>query len=47
MFFVIIPRGVEHCPVAEHEVEVMLLEPKTIVNSGDVRNDRTVSSEWI
>ena len=45
--FVIIPKGVEHLPVAEHEVHVLLLEPKTTVNTGDVENERTVTPEWI
>ncbi len=45
--FVIIPKGVEHLPVAEDEVHVLLLEPKTTVNTGDVRNERTVEAEWI
>jgi mannose-6-phosphate isomerase-like protein (cupin superfamily) len=40
--FVIVPRGVEHCPVADEETHVLLLEPKTTVNTGDVRNERTV-----
>ena len=40
--FVIIPRGVEHLPVAEEEVELMLIEPAATVNTGDVRNDRTL-----
>lgn len=38
---VIIPRGVEHCPVAEEEVHVLLLEPKTTVNTGNVRDEHT------
>jgi mannose-6-phosphate isomerase-like protein (cupin superfamily) len=33
--FVIVPRGVEHLPVAEEEVEVLLLEPKSTLNTGD------------
>ncbi len=45
--FVIIPKGVEHCPVAEAEVQALLLEPKTTVNTGDVESERTVPSEWI
>jgi mannose-6-phosphate isomerase-like protein (cupin superfamily) len=45
--FVIIPHGVEHKPVAEEEVQVVLLEPKTTVNTGDVHNERTVESEWV
>jgi mannose-6-phosphate isomerase-like protein (cupin superfamily) len=45
--FVIIPRGVEHCPVAEEEVHVVLLEPKSTVNTGDIQSERTVSPSWI
>ena len=45
--FAVIPRGVDHCPVADDEVQVVLLEPKTTVNSGDVPSDRTVGAEWI
>ena len=45
---VIIPRGVEHLPVAEEEVHVLLLEPKSTLNTGDVQNERTVTDEeWI
>jgi mannose-6-phosphate isomerase-like protein (cupin superfamily) len=45
---VIIPRGVEHCPVAEEEASVLLLEPKTTLNTGNIENDRTVARlEWI
>src|SRR5437879_5453940 len=43
----VIPRGVEHRPVAEREVHVLLLEPKTTLNTGDVRNERTAAAEWI
>jgi mannose-6-phosphate isomerase-like protein (cupin superfamily) len=45
--FVIIPHGVEHCPVAEEEVQLLLLEPKTTSNTGNVENERTVEAEWI
>jgi mannose-6-phosphate isomerase-like protein (cupin superfamily) len=45
--FVIIPKGVEHCPVAEEEVQVLLLEPKSTVNTGNVVNERTVADQWI
>lgn len=44
---VVIPRGVEHRPVAEQEVHLLLLEPAGTLNTGDVRNERTVSDEWI
>lgn len=40
--FTIIPRGVEHLPIAEEEAHILLLEPKTTVNMGDVVNARTV-----
>ena len=44
---VVIPKGVEHCPVAEEEVHVMLLEPKSTLNTGDQQNERTVEAQWI
>ena len=40
--FVIIPRGIEHLPVAEEEVQVLFVEPKSTLNTGNVRDDRTV-----
>ena len=40
--FVIIPRGVEHLPVAREEVHVLLVEPKSTLNTGNVRNERTI-----
>ena len=46
--FVIIPRGVEHRPVAAEEVHVLLLEPKTTLNTGNVQDEHTVSDlEWV
>jgi mannose-6-phosphate isomerase-like protein (cupin superfamily) len=45
--FAIIPRGVEHMPVADEEVQVLMLEPKTTLNTGNVQNERTVEAEWI
>jgi mannose-6-phosphate isomerase-like protein (cupin superfamily) len=41
--FVIIPRGVEHLPIAEEEAHVLLLEPKTILNTGNVRDEKTIA----
>ena len=42
--FLIVPRGVEHCPLAlAEDVHVVLLEPKTTVNTGNLRNERTVT----
>jgi mannose-6-phosphate isomerase-like protein (cupin superfamily) len=40
--FLVVPRGVEHRPVADEEVSVLLFEPATTLNTGDVRNERTV-----
>src|SRR5271169_1805968 len=41
--FVVVPRGVEHLPVADEEAHILLLEPKTTLNTGNVVNERTVS----
>ena len=38
---IVIPRGVEHCPRAREEAEVVLFEPATTLNTGNVRNERT------
>ena len=40
--FIIIPRGVEHLPSADEETHIMLLEPKTTLNTGNVDSERTV-----
>lgn len=45
--FVIIPKGVDHMPAAEAEVQVILLEPKSTRNTGTLQNERTVEAEWI
>ena len=42
--FIIIPRGVEHMPFAEEEVHVMLLEPRTTRNTGNIQNEKTVTT---
>jgi mannose-6-phosphate isomerase-like protein (cupin superfamily) len=41
--FMIVPHGVEHQPVAEQECHVLLVEPRTTLNTGTVRNERTVA----
>ena len=41
--FIIVPRGVEHMPVADEECQIVLLEPKTTLNTGNVRNERTAA----
>ena len=40
--FFIIPKGVEHMPVAKKECHVMLFEPKAVLNTGNVVNEKTV-----
>lgn len=42
--FFIVPRGVEHQPVAEEEVHLLLFEPAGTLNTGNVRNERTVEN---
>ncbi len=42
--FLIIPRGVEHCPVAKEEVHIMLFEPKSTLHTGNVQTERTVEN---
>ncbi len=41
--FAIIPRGVDHLPIADEEAHVLLLEPKTTLNTGNVGGDRTIA----
>ncbi len=43
----VVPRGVEHRPVAPEEVHIMLVEPAGTRNTGDRETDRTVEAEWI
>jgi mannose-6-phosphate isomerase-like protein (cupin superfamily) len=40
--FFIVPRGVEHKPVSEAETHVLLIEPSSTLNTGNVRSDRTI-----
>jgi mannose-6-phosphate isomerase-like protein (cupin superfamily) len=42
--FFIVPRGVEHKPVAEEEAHVLLFEPVSSLNTGNVRDERTVEN---
>jgi mannose-6-phosphate isomerase-like protein (cupin superfamily) len=41
--FLVVPKGVEHLPIAEEEAYVLLLEPKSTLNTGDVKNERTIA----
>ncbi len=40
---IVIPRGIEHMPVAAEEASVLLFEPKSTLNTGNVANERTVA----
>jgi mannose-6-phosphate isomerase-like protein (cupin superfamily) len=40
--FIVVPRGVEHRPVAEEEAWILLFEPASTLNTGNVINDRTL-----
>ena len=42
--FIVVPRGVEHCPKAARETSILLFEPTGTLNTGDAGGDRTVSS---
>ena len=42
--FVVVPRGVEHRPVAESEAEILLFEPSGTKNTGDAETDRTCTT---
>jgi mannose-6-phosphate isomerase-like protein (cupin superfamily) len=48
--FFVVPRGVEHLPIAEDEAHILLLEPKATLHTGDVDNARTVAvadQQWL
>lgn len=44
----IVPKNVEHKPYAEHEVQLMLIEPRGVLNTGEESSDRTAANDiWI
>jgi mannose-6-phosphate isomerase-like protein (cupin superfamily) len=44
----VVPKGLEHKPVAEQECHILLVEPAGTVNTGDVVNERTAASDvWV
>ena len=44
----VVPKGVEHKPYAEHEVKLLLIEPRGVLNTGDEGGDRTAKNDvWI
>lgn len=40
--FIIVPRGVEHKPIADEEVELLLFEPASTLNTGNIENEKTL-----
>ncbi|RLA06130.1 MAG: cupin domain-containing protein [Gammaproteobacteria bacterium] len=42
--FYIIPRGIEHKPAAENEVQVLMFEPQSTVNTGETESDKTIDN---
>jgi len=44
--FIVVPRGTEHCPMADEEVHVLLLEPKSTINTGTAGGERTRDATW-
>jgi mannose-6-phosphate isomerase-like protein (cupin superfamily) len=42
--FIIIPKGIKHRPIADIETHLLLFEPETILNTGNVRNELTIDS---
>ncbi|MCC6817975.1 MAG: cupin domain-containing protein [Bacteroidia bacterium] len=46
--FVVIPKGIEHKPIAENEVHVLLFEPSSTINTGNIKNENTKEKlDWI
>jgi quercetin dioxygenase-like cupin family protein len=43
--FLVVPKGVEHRPVADDEAHILLIEPKTVVNTGDATDERKIAPE--
>jgi len=43
----VVPKGVQHKPVAEQECSILLIEPSKTVNTGDEDSDRKVSPDWL
>jgi len=46
--FAIVPKGVEHLPIAEEGAHVLLIEPRSTLNTGNIIDSRTVANpEWV
>ncbi len=45
---IVVPKGVEHKPLASNECEIMMIEPKGVINTGDKENKMTApNDQWI
>lgn len=45
---IVVPRGVEHCPLADEECHVLVVEPRGVVNTGDAGGERTAENDvWV
>ena len=45
---IVVPRGVEHCPLADEECHVLVIEPRGVVNTGDAGGERTAENDvWV
>ncbi len=44
---IVVPRGTEHCPVADEECQILMLEPASTVNTGTAGGERTREADWI
>lgn len=43
--FIVVPRGIEHCPLAEEECHILLFEPDSTKHTGEVVSERTVNNQ--
>ena len=44
----VVPKGIEHKPLAENECQVLLIEPKSVINTGEVQSEFTANNDvWI
>src|SRR5262249_20541927 len=42
--FIVVPKGIEHLPIAEEETHVVLIEPKSTLNTGNILSEKTVAN---
>ena len=41
---IVVPKGLEHCPVAEEECQILMIEPETTLNTGNIINEHTLQN---